>query len=372
MRSDYIHRLTFCWNVIFYFITLSVSAQTPICKTNEIGKDFSPVTLAADPWRTDFEAAKDEASKSGKKLFVLFEGSDWCVWCKKLDTQLSHPSAELKKVLEKFVLVRIDFPQRKKMNPKLAEQNEKLKDKYQITGFPSILLLSPDEKPIGEMGYDEDSDTYSKKITELSESGNIRDQLLREADNHLGFKNEMAFQHLLENVKSLLTDKKSSDAIKLIDEFMSSSGLTVEEKQQCIIIKAFIQANSGDNSAAIATLQIGRKLQGSSKDSEELWAHLNKNFEELILDEGKAACKKNDNQNAIRLADKILSDSSSSIIAQQKATIIKAKAQIQSGKNNSAIETLKARKKSESSELSQMLLKKINEILADAQSKPSD
>jgi len=33
----------------------------------------------------DFEAAKAEAAKSGRKVLAVFSGSDWCHWCKVLE-----------------------------------------------------------------------------------------------------------------------------------------------------------------------------------------------------------------------------------------------------------------------------------------------
>ena len=51
------------------------------------------------------------------------------------------------------VLVELDFPRRKKLPEKLAKQNEALKQKFGIRGFPTILFLDASEKKIGQYGY---------------------------------------------------------------------------------------------------------------------------------------------------------------------------------------------------------------------------
>ena len=33
----------------------------------------------------DYDAAAARAKVSGKPIFALFTGSDWCIWCKRLE-----------------------------------------------------------------------------------------------------------------------------------------------------------------------------------------------------------------------------------------------------------------------------------------------
>ena len=55
-----------------------------------------------------------------------------------------------------LILVEIDFPGRKTLPEQLVKQNERLKRQYGIDGkgFPTVVLLSPDGKILGELqGY---------------------------------------------------------------------------------------------------------------------------------------------------------------------------------------------------------------------------
>jgi len=59
---------------------------------------------------TDFEAAKKAAKEKGHPIMMVFEGSDWCGWCKKFNSEiLTQPEFKdyAKDNMETFVA---DFP----------------------------------------------------------------------------------------------------------------------------------------------------------------------------------------------------------------------------------------------------------------------
>ena len=47
----------------------------------------------------------------------------------------------------------VDFPNRKVQSKSLEEQNNKLLNFYRVEGFPTIILLDPNGKVVGETGY---------------------------------------------------------------------------------------------------------------------------------------------------------------------------------------------------------------------------
>ncbi len=51
------------------------------------------------------------------------------------------------------ILVSIDSPRRKELPAPLKKQNDKLKQKFQISGFPTVLFLDYSEKILGRSGY---------------------------------------------------------------------------------------------------------------------------------------------------------------------------------------------------------------------------
>jgi thioredoxin-related protein len=123
-----------------------------------IAAGFAASTQAADGWLTDYNKAQQEAKAGNKLLLVNFTGSDWCGFCILLDRQVfSKP--EFKDYASKnLVLLEIDFPRMggarwNAQSDALRRQNQELATKYQIYGFPTIVVLNGDGKLVGALGY---------------------------------------------------------------------------------------------------------------------------------------------------------------------------------------------------------------------------
>jgi len=108
----------------------------------------------ANGWGDDYKAALATAAKENKKVLLDFTGSDWCGWCIKLKKD-SFDQPAFKEFADKnLVLVEIDFPQGKTLNPEVQKQNSALQEQYQVQGFPTLVLLDPQGKVIKrESGY---------------------------------------------------------------------------------------------------------------------------------------------------------------------------------------------------------------------------
>ena len=108
---------------------------------------------AASGWLTSHKQAVAESKKTGKPILANFTGSDWCGWCVKLGNEV-FKTAEFKKwARDNVVLLYLDFPQRKRLSSALRRQNDDLRRKYSITGFPTILFFTADGTVIGRSGY---------------------------------------------------------------------------------------------------------------------------------------------------------------------------------------------------------------------------
>jgi protein disulfide-isomerase len=99
-------------------------------------------------WITDYKRAQDEAKASHKLVLVEFTGSDWCGYCFQLDRVIfSQP--EFKDYANKnLVLVEIDFPRRKAQSAETKKQNAELAERYQIDGFPTLVVLNGEGKAV--------------------------------------------------------------------------------------------------------------------------------------------------------------------------------------------------------------------------------
>ncbi len=92
-------------------------------------------------WSTDLDAAKQLAKKENKALLVEFTGSDWCPPCIMMRKNVFSKKEFVTKASENFVLVELDFP---RGDTELAEKNQPLAEKYEIEGFPTVILMNPD------------------------------------------------------------------------------------------------------------------------------------------------------------------------------------------------------------------------------------
>jgi thioredoxin-related protein len=105
-------------------------------------------------WLTDLKQAQQEAKANKKLLLLDFTGSDWCGWCIKLDREVFSKPAFKDYANKNLVLMEVDFPRRKEVNNVEKKQNSELADRYQISGFPTIVVLDSDGKKLGELSYD--------------------------------------------------------------------------------------------------------------------------------------------------------------------------------------------------------------------------
>jgi len=65
-------------------------------------------------WLSDLDQARDEALLKNQNIVLVFQGSDWCAPCIKLEREL-WSSTEFKHFAkDNFVLLKADFPKKKK------------------------------------------------------------------------------------------------------------------------------------------------------------------------------------------------------------------------------------------------------------------
>lgn len=113
-------------------------------------------TINAQEWITSFDEAKNIAKNENKHIILVFAGSDWCAPCIKLEKQILETKEFKESVKNDFVLIKADFPRKKKnqLTESLQNQNKKLAEEYNKSGgFPLVVVLDKDGKKMGETGY---------------------------------------------------------------------------------------------------------------------------------------------------------------------------------------------------------------------------
>jgi hypothetical protein len=105
----------------------------------------------------DYDKAVETARQEGKDLLVDFTGSDWCVWCRKLDAEVFAHQEFLDAAKKNFVLVLLDFPHAPEAVAQVpnAARNKELQAKHRVQRFPTVLLLTADGDAYATTGYQE-------------------------------------------------------------------------------------------------------------------------------------------------------------------------------------------------------------------------
>src|SRR5438094_4203877 len=93
-------------------------------------------------WNTDLAKAQEQAKKENKLVMLDFTGSDWCGWCIKLNKDVFSKPEFAKYAKDNLVLVEVDFPRRKEQSAEQKKSNKALQEKYQIQGYPTIIVLN--------------------------------------------------------------------------------------------------------------------------------------------------------------------------------------------------------------------------------------
>ncbi len=113
----------------------------------------APVASGQIQWMTNYQEAVAKAKAEKKSIVLFFTGSDWCGWCKKMENEILMTPDFAKTAGNNFVFVMLDFPMNKTLPSQIADQNNDLKQKYGITGYPTIIVLDSNENFVAETGY---------------------------------------------------------------------------------------------------------------------------------------------------------------------------------------------------------------------------
>ncbi len=113
----------------------------------------APAAGVAEGWGDNYQKAIAQAKAEKKLLLLNFTGSDWCPYCIKLDKEVFSQPEFKKYAAQNLVLMDVDFPLTHLQPAALKAQNDMLQNRYGIESFPSVVVLNPAGKKIGEIGY---------------------------------------------------------------------------------------------------------------------------------------------------------------------------------------------------------------------------
>jgi thioredoxin-related protein len=209
----------------------------------------SVAKAGGEGWSDNFEESAKLAASEGKDMLVDFTGSDWCGWCIRLNKEVFSHDEFKEGVKDGYVLVELDYPRdTSKLSAETIAQNEKLKEKYSIKGFPTILVMDGKGKPFAKTGYRPDGPVeYVKHLSELSAVREARDEAFEKAAELEGVEKAEALIAALQSMNlddSLLGSfyAEEIEAIKVADPSDESGYVkNIETKQKFAVFQEKIK-----------------------------------------------------------------------------------------------------------------------------------
>lgn len=123
--------------MLFFGLGSSSLCATPLDERNELS------------WYVDYQEAKSKSEEKDLPMLLFFSGSDWNGSCMKIRDEVLSSADFIATVSDKFICVSVDFPRHAELqDSRINEQNEDLKNKLHVSVFPSLVLLSPEEREI--------------------------------------------------------------------------------------------------------------------------------------------------------------------------------------------------------------------------------
>ncbi|MES2982094.1 MAG: thioredoxin family protein [Verrucomicrobiota bacterium] len=266
----------------------------------------APTALAQEALMTDYAAAKAEAAKTGKDIFLAFTGSDWSESCGKLIKESLSQKDFRAAVGEHFVLLQLDFPEKENplINPKVKAQNKEISEEYAVNGYPTIYLCDAKGLPYAQTGYIVDSDEpYQTHVNDLRTIRDVRDKAFKtlietdspakakslisaleamELDSELisrfygdvldqikksdptdthGYLRKISGQYEMSQFNKKInsyTDVGGENAEKIlaiVDKALANKDLTAEQKQDILITRILVFYHQGHFNEAIKVLE---------------------------------------------------------------------------------------------------------------------
>ncbi|MDZ4835200.1 MAG: thioredoxin family protein [Candidatus Melainabacteria bacterium] len=116
-----------------------------------------PATAKTIPWQNSLNKTF-QLARTNRKWILVDVYTDWCHWCKRLDSDVYAQPAVAKFLNKSFVCLKVDAEKGDGIN---------VKSKYGVDGYPCTLILEPGGKEKGRIeGYQSPRD-FTNSITQI-------------------------------------------------------------------------------------------------------------------------------------------------------------------------------------------------------------
>ena len=104
-------------------------------------------------WLIDNEEAQAAARSENRPIFMLFTGSDWCVWCERMEKEILSTPQFANFAAKRLILLVVDFPRSIELPEARMKKNRKLRNKYGISIYPTVVITDSEGAVLGRLPY---------------------------------------------------------------------------------------------------------------------------------------------------------------------------------------------------------------------------
>ncbi|MBL7205568.1 MAG: thioredoxin family protein [Desulfobacteraceae bacterium] len=195
-----------------------------------LAADADPKGVMPGKWTMDLNAAKKLANEKKLPILLNFSGSDWCSWCKLMEKNVFSKQDWKGYAKDNILMVIIDFPKDSMIVPQeYVERNNELKDKYNVKGFPTFIVLDDDaETVLGRLGAGQEK-TPASFIEELTKLSRYRTAEVARYSKTLKPKDRSAYLSIVDQIS------ERNKAIKRHKQQISVAEQKIEELEQKVV-----------------------------------------------------------------------------------------------------------------------------------------
>jgi len=196
-----------------------------------LGSSYS-AKAADDEWVIGIEKGIAKAEAEGKDIFLNFTGSDWCKFCIQLEGEVLGKKEFLDTASKDFVLVMVDFPTDKSnQSDELQKTNNVWKEKFSVSGYPTIALLDKKQRPYGFLGYKPGGPgPFLASLEELTEKRKKRDGFFEKAAKAKGLEKAKLLDSALSEMNEDLVTVYYEDVVNEIVELDKDNEVGLRNK----------------------------------------------------------------------------------------------------------------------------------------------
>jgi len=123
-----------------------------------LGLAVAGANAAGIAWAKAYDSAKTSSRSTGK-LMMIDMYTDWCGWCKKLDSD-TYPAPAVVSQSTKFVPV--------KLNAEKDAEGIRLAKKFQVNGYPTILFIDSNENLVYKIVGYEPAEAFAQSMAKAA------------------------------------------------------------------------------------------------------------------------------------------------------------------------------------------------------------